>query len=176
MQLGDFRIKLAEEAERIEEDTEIFFKSQYNAAERYGRFHGWISGTAALLAAVAGTSHLSAVPYANRFGPILSLFAAALMALISFVKPSERAEAYKNAAADLQALHDDARIFRQIVLNAPNRNDEQLLDELRSLNDRRAKLRRQSPLAPRWAYRAAKAGLERGEHEFRVDQRTDRPG
>jgi hypothetical protein len=168
----DFRKQLSNEAERIEEDTEYFFKSQYNAAERYGRLHGWISGAAAVLSAVAGASHLAEFPRAGTLAAGLSILAAALMALTAFLKPSERAEVHKNAAADIQALHDDARIFWQIVLRAGGRTDEDLLAELRVLSDRRAKLRRESPLSPPWAYRAAKTRLEHGQHTYRVDERS----
>jgi hypothetical protein len=170
---SDLRKRLATEASRIEEDTELFFKSQYKAADAYGRLHSWLSGVAAVLSAIAGGSQMKDAPAASIIGPyapLLSLAAAALMAIVLFLKPGERSGIYKKAAVDIQALHDDARIFREVELSRTDISDDVLATGLRRLNERRTQLRKQAPLSPRWAYRAAKTALDRGEHRYRVDQ------
>lgn len=164
--MSDLITKLADEALRVEEDTEHSFKGHYNAAARWARYHLWIGVPAALLAAVAGAAAFRDSP--EWAGP-LALVSTALTTLLTFLKPSERSEMHKTAGGRYQALRNQARIFREIELQEPKTLEEakaRLLGLVKSRDD----LNQGSPSIPRCDYELAKREIDAGRARYRADE------
>lgn len=157
--------KLAEEAKRIEEDTEHSFKGHYNAAARWARYHLWIGLPSALLAAVAGAAAFKDQP---ELAGALALISTALTTVLTFLKPSERSEMHKTVAGQYQALRNQARIFREIGLTdgiAPDEAKARLIE----LAHTRDELNQTSPAIARRDYELAKQDIDGGRTRYRAD-------
>lgn len=158
--------KLAAEAQRIEEDTEHSFKGHYNAAARWARYHLWIGLPSALLAAIAGAAAFKDQP---ELAGALALLSTALTTVLTFLKPSERAEMHKAVAGQYQALRNQARIFREIGLTDDLAADaaKARLFELAKTRD---ELNQSSPAIARRDYELAKKDIDGGRARYRVDE------
>lgn len=158
--------KLAAEAQRIEEDTEHSFKGHYNAAARWARYHLWIGLPSALLAAIAGAAAFKDQP---ELAGALALLSTALTTVLTFLKPSERAEMHKAVAGQYQALRNQARIFREIGLTDGLAADEAKA-RLFELAKTRDELNQSSPAIARRDYELAKKDIDGGRARYRVDE------
>jgi len=167
---------LASEAERIEEDCTYTFKQLYEAAASATGWAQRIGSAAAILAALAGASVLAKLPQWEIAGPGLAFTVTAMTAWLRFSKPAEMAQRYKDAACDFQQLRDEARFFRETELGqAPD--DQALVERVREFSLRRARLRKESPQPPPWAYQRVKRAIEQGgEATYAVDaEKSCRP-
>ncbi len=164
--MTDLRDKLYAEARRIEEDAEHSAKGHYNAADRWGRYHLFIGLPAAILAAVAGGTAFNDLP---EVAGSLAILSTALTTVLTFLKPSERAENHKAVAGQYLALRNQARIFRELDLGDSadlDKAKEHLLDLARTRDD----LNQASPGIPRQDYEKAKADIDAGQSKYRADQ------
>ncbi len=164
--MTDLRDKLIAEALRIEEDTEHSFKGHYNAAARWARYHLWIGLPSAVLAATAGAAAFKDRP---ELAGALALLSTALTTVLTFLKPSERAEMHKAVAGQYQAVRNQARIFREIDLIdglAPDEAKVRLYD----LAKARDELNQGAPAIPRCDYERAKKDIDEGRSRYRVDE------
>lgn len=157
--------KLADEASRIEEDTEHSFKGHYNAAARWSRYHLWIGLPAALVAAVAGGAAFEGHP---EWAGALALVSTALTTVLTFLKPSERAEIHKAVAGQYQALRNQARIFREIGL-LDGMTAQEAKSSLFELSTARDDLNQRAPSIARSDYELAKQDIDGGRARYRVD-------
>lgn len=158
--------KLADEAGRVEEDTEHSFKGHYNAAARWNRYHLWIGLPSALVAAVASGAAFKDQP---ELAGALALVSTALTTLLTFLKPSERAEMHKSVAGQYQALRNQARLFRQIGLLDAVVPDEAKA-HLFELTNTRDELNQRAPAIARRDYELAKQDIDSGRARYRVDE------
>lgn len=158
--------KLAAEAQRIEEDTEHSFKGHYNAAARWARYHLWIGLPSALLAAISGAAAFKDQP---ELAGALALLSTALTTVLTFLKPSERAEMHKAVAGQYQALRNQARIFREIGLT-DGLSADQAKARLFELAKTRDELNQSSPGIARRDYELAKKDIDGGRARYRVDE------
>ena len=158
--------KLADEASRVEEDAEHSFKGHYNAAERWGRYHLCLGLPAALVAAVAGAAGFGDAP---ETAGALALISTALTTVLTFLKPSERAEMHKSVAAQYQSLRNQARIFREVGL-ADGMAPEDAKGRLFALVDARDQLNQRAPSIPRQDYELAKRDIDDGRARYRTDE------
>lgn len=164
--MNDLIIKLANEALRVEEDTEHSFKGHYNAAARWGHYHLWIGLPSALLAAVAGAAAFRDAP---ELAGGLALVSTALTTLLTFLKPSERSEMHRAAAGRYQALRNQARIFREIEL-LESASSEESKAGLLGLVKERDELNHGSPSIQRCDYEVAKRDIDSGRARYRADE------
>lgn len=164
--MSDLITKLADEARRVEEDTEHSFKGHYNAAVRWGRYHLWIGLPAALVAAIAGAAAFKGEP---QWAGALALVSTALTTVLTFLKPSERAEMHKAVAGQYQALRNKARIFREIGL-LDGAVPEKAKTRLFELTDARDELNERAPAIARRDYELAKQDIDSGRARYRVDE------
>lgn len=164
--MNELTSKLTMEAQRIEEDTEHSFKSHYNAATRWARYHLSIGLPSALLAAIAG-----AAAFKNHLevAGALALVSTALTTILTFLKPSERAEMHRSAAGQYQALRNQARLFREIGLLA-DASPEDAKARLYELAKSRDELNHSSPAIARCDYELAKKDIDSGRARYRVDE------
>lgn len=164
--MNDLITKLADEASRIEEDTEHSFKGHYNAAARWARYHLWIGLPAALLAAVSGAAAFKGHP---EWAGALALLSTALTTVLTFLKPSERAEIHKAVAGQYQALRNQARIFREICL-LDGMAAEEAKTRLFELAEARDELNQRAPAIARGDYELAKQDIDGGRARYRTDE------
>lgn len=164
--MSDLVTKLADEARRVEEDTEHSFKGHYNAAARWGRYHLWLGLPAALLAAVAGAAAFRDQP---EWAGSLALVSTALTTVLTFLKPSERAEMHKAVAGQYQSLRNQARMFREIGLLDGIAPDEARA-HLFELAEARDELNQRAPAIARGDYELAKRDIESGLARYRTDE------
>ena len=164
--MSDLVTKLADEANRIEEDTEHSFKGHYNAAARWARYHLWIGLPAALVAAVAGAAAFKGHP---EWAGALALVSTALTTVLTFLKPSERAEIHKAVAGQYQALRNKARIFREIGL-LDGMTAEEAKTRLFALGEARDELNQRAPAIARGDYELAKQDIDGGRTRYSTDE------
>ena len=157
---------IAIELQRIEEDCIHSGKAQFNAADRWSRYHYWLGIPSVALSAVAGAAFM------KEYGQVaagLSAFITVLTALMTFLKPSERASAHKSTGDQYLALRNDARVFREIRLH--HACDEQsAIDGLDEFTTRRNELNNASHPIARRDYEKARDGIDSGEATHRVDK------
>lgn len=164
--MSDLITKLADEASRVEEDTEHSFKGHYNAAARWTRYHLWVGLPAALAAAVAGAAAFKGHP---EWAGALALVSTALTTVLTFLKPSERAEIHKAVAGQYQALRNQARIFREIGL-LDGMTAEEAKTRLFALAEARDELNQRAPAIARGDYELAKQDIDGGRARYRTDE------
>lgn len=165
--MSDLLTKLADEASRIEEDTEHSFKGHYNAAARWARFHLWLGLPSALVAAVSGAAAFKGHP---EWAGALALVSTALTTVLTFLKPSERAEIHTSVASQYQALRNRARIFRNIGL-LDGMTAEEAKTRLLALAEARDELNQRAPAIARGDYELAKRDIDGGRSRYRTDER-----
>lgn len=155
------------ECARIEEDCTYSSKSHFNASDTWLLRHYLIGIPATLLGIIAGAAIIKAAP---GIAAICSLISTILAALVTFLKPSERASIHKSIGDQYLALKNDARLFREIellVITKPNI----ALDGTKSLVKRRNALNQGSPTIPKKAFQKARSGIEQGEANYIIDKK-----
>lgn len=164
--MSDLKTKLSAEAQRIEEDAEHSMKGHYNAADRWGRHHLGVGLPAAILAAVAGAAAFKQLP---EVAGTLAILSTALTTVLTFLKPSERAENHKAVAGQYIVLRNRARIFREIELadGLEMAAAKQRLLELAAVRD---ELNQGALSIPRKDYEKAKRDIDEGRSRYRADQ------
>ncbi|USI29667.1 SLATT domain-containing protein [Alteromonas macleodii] len=159
--------KIFKECARIEEDSEHSFKAHYNAAEFWANINLILGLPAALLGAVAGGT--SATDGSQAMVTGTAFLATALITCMTFLKPSEKADAHKNAGNLYQSLRNQTRLFREIELD----NDIADIDakkRLSSFSSRRDELNASMPAIPRKAYEKAKKDIDEGRAQYKADK------
>ncbi len=159
---------LRKEAERIDEDSIHSAKGHFNTAAIWNRRHYWLGVPATLFGALAGAAFIKDCP---EVASLLSLAATILTALVTFLKPTERASEHKTAGDQYLALRNDARLFREIELLAPE-DGQPLTDKIKALSQRRNELNQGSPEIPRRAFEQARKGIAEGETSYRADKES----
>lgn len=164
-QNGKLIIAIADEVLRIEEDALHSFKGHFNAGDCWSKVHIALGLPTAILAAWAGIEAFSDNPALTA---LLALLAAGLSATSTFLNPSEKAMAHKNAGRELNALNNKARRFREI--NLLTVEPEMAQEQLEMLALRRDELNSISPDIPRFAYEKAKKDIGSGRAIYHVDK------
>ena len=156
---------LAAEAARIEEDTLHSSKGHFNAGALWSKVHIGLGLPAAILAAWAGMEAFSDNP---QLTSLLAILAAGLGAVSTFLNPSDKATAHKNAGRELNALKNKARHFREIDLLLADPSEA--AKTLKTLSIHRDEFNSVSPDIPRWAYEMAKKDIDSGRATYAVDK------
>lgn len=163
--MNELKSNLISEAHRIEEDSEHSAKGHYNAGERWGHYHLYIGLPTALISAVAGAAAFKNCP---ELAGGLALLVTALTTVLTFLKPSERAEMHKAVAGQYHALRNQARIFSEIEL-ADGIELSAAKMKLLELARTRDELNATSPGVPRCDYEKAKKDIDTGRSRYQVD-------
>jgi hypothetical protein len=156
------------EAERIEEDATYSSKRHYEAHDIWNRRHLLI-GLPAVIFSVLSTANLLQDVYPIVTG-LMAVVVAVLTALLTFLKPSERAAGHKSAGDQYLALKNDVRVFRTIEL-ALDKPIEDLARTVTTLAKRRNELNSASQQTPRPAFDRARKGIEDGEATHATDRK-----
>ena len=163
----ELKNKIIDELERIEEDCLYSSKGHYMAGQLWVNVNLWIGGIAALLAALAGASALSELSNSNALAAGLSIVAAALTAIMTFLEPSDKAAVHQKAGNQYNALRNESRIFREIEIEVIE--NEIMTAELKRISSNKNTLNLESPQIPKWAFNKARKGIEEGEADYKVD-------
>ena len=163
--MNELKSKIVAEACRIEEDSEHSAKGHYNAGGRWARYHLSIGLPAAIISAIAGAAAFKNCP---ELAGSLALVVTALTTILTFLKPSERAEMHKAAAGQYHALRNQTRLFREIELSDGIELGAAKI-RLFELARTRDELNATSPGVPRRDYEKAKDDIDDGRSSYRVD-------
>ena len=149
------RIKIVEEAQRVENDTLYSAKSHFEAANGWKNFHIFMGIPTVIFSAIAGASAFSQFDNHNSIAGVLAILVAALTAVSTFLNPNEQADAHQNVGNRYNALRNRARTFYTID-DLIETSDQELVKQVKELIKQRDELNESSPPIPRWAYKKAK--------------------
>ena len=152
------------EADRIEEDCTYSAKGHYESARMWGLWNMRLGLPAAILAAFAGVSGFSEMPLLSG---ALAVFSGSLTAVLTFLKPAERASRHQRAGTQYNSLMNKARVFRNIE-GAAAVKPGAAIRRLNKLSDARNSLNEASPEILRPAFERARKGIQEGEAAYRA--------
>lgn len=159
---------LRDEAARIVEDTEHSAKRHFNSCDIWSIVHYALGIPATVAAAAASTALVKDAPTVAQ---LLGLTAALLVALMTFLKPSDRAAQHKNVGNQYLTLRNDARMFSELDLLNPI-DDSKKSEKLERLAQRRNELNSSAPSTPRWAFEKTRKGIADGETTYKIDKKS----
>lgn len=158
--------KVVAELLRMEEDCTHSGKAHFNAATRWTRWN-YIFGIPSVgLSALAGGAFFQ--DYAVAAG-LMSSGVTVLTALMTFLKPSEKAAGHKSSGDQYLALRNDARVFREVELSQVG-DDAAAIAGMNGFTTRRNELNQASPQFSNADFQKAKKGIDRGEALHAVDK------
>lgn len=163
--------EVIKEAKRIEEGLLYSSKGHFASAHFWGNFHLWIGVPMVLFSAIAGAAALSHFDPNHIVAGVLSITVAALSGVATFLNPNEKVSAHLKAGNSYDSLMNTVRIFWAIDCWGAE-SDQLLTEKLKFFSEQKDKLNNSCPQIPRWAYRSAKKGIERGEGEYTVDKKA----
>lgn len=165
--------EIIREAKRLEESTLYSMKGHHHAASGWSNRHLWLGLPVVIISALVGAATFSqyaeTYPFVKTTAGLLSLAVAILSGISTFLNPNDRENAHLSAAHGFDKLNNDSRLFWSVDCWLED-SDAVLTTNLKELVDRKNELNSNSPQIPDWAYRKAKAGIEAGEAEFKVDK------
>lgn len=160
--------KMKVEVDSIEWDAIYSMKGHFNAAMLWS-WSQRVLGIASILAVTASSSQF----YGDTplWGTIWAFLAATLTAVITFLKPEEKAQPYHMAGTDFGALRRRTRMLKELELEAIESNDERL-KRIHELGEEVRKLNQASPQIPFLAYQITRWSVRRGEHTYNEADET----
>lgn len=165
--------EIIREAKRLEESTLFSMKGHHVAASGWSNRHLWLGMPTVIISALVGAATFSQYakdyPALGVIAGLLSIIVTVLSGITTFLNPNEKENAHLNAAHGFDKINNDARLFWSVDC-WQEASDAVLTSQLKELVDRKNELNSSSPQIPDWAYRKAKAGIEAGEADFKVDK------
>ena len=158
--------KVIAELQRMEEDCTHSGKAHFNAADRWTRWNYAFGIPSVGLSAAAGAAFFQ--DYAVIAGAMSSAVTV-LTALMTFLKPSEKAAGHKSSGDQYLSLRNDARVFREIELTQVS-DDASAIAGMNGFTTRRNELNQASPAFSNRDFKKAKKGIDRGEALHSIDK------
>jgi hypothetical protein len=129
--------------------------AHYESARHFQRLHLWLGLPAIAMSSIAGTTIFASFsqkqpPEIQFVAGALSLVAAALMGLQTFLKYSEQAEKHRTAGAKFANLKHRIELLQSF----PPASEGEVKAELLSIETVWAKLREESPTLPTGIWRS----------------------
>lgn len=165
--MKDQLIKVTNECLRIEEDSEQSAKRHFNAASRWSSYNGWIGIPSVIIAGVASAVSFASVPVLSG---VFAATAAALTAVLTFLKPAERSAAHNSYGNQYLRLRNETRLFREVELPII-RKSEELSEKFKPFTQRRDDLNDGAPITADNDYAKANKGILDGQTEYKVDNK-----
>lgn len=151
---------LATEGSQVDCDLLYTEKAHFAAAERLRRVHLWLGCTATVASAAAAATLLKDIAAATG---ALALLGAVGTALLTFIKPDQRAEAHLAAGRQLGALRVELRQLMRLDLGRlPN---QEVRDHLADVVTRKANIDESTPGTAERDFQAASKKIQRGDFE-----------
>ena len=168
---SDLKSLIIQEADKIEEDCTFSAKGHMNAAAIWRKVNYILGISATMLAASAGSSASNFV-ISPEYAPMLAFLATIITAILTFIKPEEKADLHSKSGSNFNALKNDVRIFKDID-TAQTEDTDILAGRLKDFSNKRNKFNNESLSISYLAYRLAKRGIEKGEANYRVNSRIE---
>lgn len=165
--MSDRLNKLSAESIRIEEDSEQSAKRHFNAASRWSAYHFWLGLPSVVIATAAGAAAF------KNFGLLaggLAFASAALTAILTFLKPSERAKAHNSHGNQYLALRNQTRLYRELEIGDTT-SEQVLKNRLSELAGKRDELNMSAPLTAERDYVKANQGILQGQANYKADNK-----
>lgn len=160
--MSDIIKEIQAEANRIEWNAIYSSKGHFNAAMLWNAAHYTLGISAVLCGAFAGKEFIEVNP---TVATVLASSAAAISAIITFLKPSDKATPHHLSGVKIAAIISKARIFQKIT-SASVSDIELLTKELKELSCQYSQLNEEAPAIPFLAYQITRWGVRRGEHTY----------
>jgi hypothetical protein len=154
--------ELKAEADRLEWDALYTMKGHFNAAMLWNITHYSLGIGAVVLGAIAGQQFVN---NHTILASVIAALSAALTAVITFLKPSEKAQPHHEAGVFCSEIKRGARMFQNISA-ALEADPNKLRNELNELVNSYHEKLRSAPPVPYVAYRIARRGVRNGEHSY----------
>lgn len=165
-ELSDTKAAIRDELLRMEEDCTHSGKAHFNASSRWTFWHYVFGIPSVILATLAGAAFFKDYPIVAG---IMTSVVAVLTALMTFLKPSERAAGHKSSGDQYLALRNDSRVYREIMLVRASEEDE-AVTAMSGLTTRRNELNAASPAFANRDFQKARKGINSGESTHAVDR------
>lgn len=160
--------KITAEQQRMEEDCNHSGKSHFNAGARWTVWNYVFGIPSVVLSAAAGAAFFK--NFADIAGAMSSCVTV-LTALMTFLKPSERASRHKKAGDQYLSLKNDARVFREVLL--PHVEDvSAAIAGMEGFTKRRDELNQASPQFSDGDRKKARRSIEAGDSTHIVDKES----
>ncbi|CAO4152001.1 hypothetical protein DHODJN_17775 [Methylorubrum extorquens] len=150
----------------MEEDCTHSGKAHFNASDRWTWWNYAFGIPSVVLSAAAGAAFFQDYPITAG---VMSSMVTILTALMTFLKPSEKAASHKSSGDQYLALRNDARVFREIELTQIT-DDTAAIAGMNGLTTRRNELNLASPQVGPQDFKKAKKGIDKGEALQAVDK------
>lgn len=157
---------MSKELHRIEEDAILSAKGHFESARIWSWVHYGVGLPSVILTAWGGIEALQQNPTCAF---VLAMLGAALVALNTFLNPSEKAERHQSAGNQYKSLQNQSRIFREVRLAVLN--EAEAMEEFTALAASRDQLNEASPAPVRQGFLSARKGIEDGEATYAVDKK-----
>lgn len=160
--MNDILKKIQAEAHRLEWNAIYTSKGHYNAAMLWNLTHYTLGIAAVIFGAFAGKEFAGLNPNIATF---MASCSAALAAIITLLKPSEKAGPHHQSGVRISSLLNRLRFFQNIT--AANASDsKELSEELKGLSEDYNGLTETAPPIPWLAYQLTRRGVRKGEHKY----------
>ena len=157
------QLAIVGEARKLGVDTLYSEKGHFAAAASWRKWNYFLGIPSAALSAIAGGSILN--DKAGLVTGLVALLASALIALSTFLNPSERESQHQRAGVSYGRLRRLIRQFVQIDPFLPQSEDA-LRARLDELTENVSNLQAEAPAIPAYAYRAAIKEIEVGASDY----------
>jgi len=155
--------ELKAEADRLEWDALYTMKGHFNAALLWNVAHYGLGVFAVVLGALAGKEFFGAQN--STFASAIGAVSAALAAIITFLKPSEKAQPHHAAGVFYGTIKRKARMFQNISLLCDT-DPQALRRELDAMVAAYHEYQQSAPPVPTPAYWITRRGVRNGEHAY----------
>lgn len=150
------------EAERLEWDALYSSKGSFNAAMLWNFIHYSLGILAVTLGALASKQIIDTD---SQSGAIIAGIAAGLAAIITFLKPSDKAKPHHEAGIRFGDIKRKARVLQNISAEL-EKDPQSILNELSNLSDAYTKIQKDAPPIPWLAYHLTRQGVRKGENTY----------
>jgi hypothetical protein len=159
-------LPIGEEIDRIHESAVYSAQGQFEQMKLWRSMNILLGTPAAVLAAIAGGTGLSAGNHGSATG-VIALISAGFGAALTALNPSRRVSSSQAAANAYLGIQTDARQLMTIKLSSLTRDDA--LDALSELTARRDEVIRTADPPSTYAYWRSKRNVVAGGQKYEVD-------
>lgn len=168
---GTLRQGIIDQADRIREDCDFSSQRHFNTGAFFKVLYYAFGVVVAILGSLGGAALLAPSAISAPIGAVASLSAAGVVGVSTALSPGQASADHYRAGNDYLALRKEAIAFLDLDVRKPSESDDLLEGRVRQLRERAVSLdKTYSDLyTPKWAYRAAKENIRRGQTTHMVD-------
>ena len=160
--MSEVLAEIKAEADRLEWDALYSMKGHFNASMLWNAAH-YTLGISGVVLGVLAAKQSGAVM--GTWASIIVVVSAAITAVITFLKPSEKAKPHHAAGVFYGDIKRKARMFQNISMKLES-DPRVLRKELDAIVTAYHERQKNDPPIPRLAYEISRLGVRRGEHDY----------